>query len=353
MRVNDLPARFDNALAPLIESNQAAIGLAVSGGGDSLSLMHFAARSELIDNSQLIAFTVDHQLRAASADEAAFVKDEARRLGIAHRTLKWRSPNSSQARARDARHRLIADAAREAGAQILLTGHTQSDNLESFLIRARAGSGWYGLSGMGALTASPVWPEGEGVFIARPLLGLDRGEIREWLEGEGAAWCEDPGNENDAYERVRMRRLLGDAPHLSSRIARLQDKLRQLRSARDRQLADILKRTEIADQSLALTMATEIDSGALAQCLAMCTMVVAGSDRPARTARCVAASERLIETGAGDVTLTLGGAVIRKSGQTLHFMRESNRPGTPDPAELRSRLRHIGAGLTGAVPAYS
>ncbi len=347
-----MQARFDSALAPLIENSRGKIGLAVSGGGDSIALLRLTALSDHIDRERLCIFTVDHGLRAAAADEVRLVKKQAVELGLYHRTLEWHAPNPSQARARDARHRLLAQALKEAGGQLLLTGHTRSDNEESFLIRARAGSGWYGLSGMSARSASPVWPDGNGIFIARPMLKFDRYEVRAWLREEGAVWCDDPSNENEAYERVRMRQLLGKAPQLSARVARIQDKLCRLRIARDRQLAGLLRKAIIQDGSLAVVLPEQVKTETLAQCLAICAMVVAGTDRPARTARCVAAAERLAQTGPDSAVLTLGGTIVRKSGYQLQFQRESNRPNPPDPSESGSRLRHISSGLTGAAPAY-
>ena len=349
----NLPARFDRALAPLIDGKDNKFALAVSGGGDSMALLHLAARSELIKTSQLHVFTVDHGLRPESAGEADLVKEQANTLGLAHTTLTWDRPSSSQSHARDKRHRLLAGAAKSEGATILLTGHTRSDNVESFLMRARAGSGWYGLAGMGSLTASPVWPEGEGVLVARPMLGVCRADIRSWLEGAGAQWCEDPSNENDKYERVRVRNMLRDAPGLEGKITRIQDRLSALRAARDRKLAECLSAASCSGDRLELPVFETARVEILAQLLSICAMIVAGTDRPARTARCMSAAQRLMSgcEGQSSVTLTLGGAVIRKSKQTLEFRRESNRPGQLQPAEISSRLRHICAGLVGARPA--
>ena len=349
----DLPARFDRALAVLIPNISGPVALAISGGGDSMALMHMAAQSKHLGASELHAFTVDHGLRNEAAEEARLVENQASILGISHTTLTWQTPNASQARAREARHRLLASAAISVGAKLLVTGHTQSDNTESFLIRARAGSGWYGLSGMGELTVSPVWPEGAGVYIARPMLSFDRTEIRAWLRSSELSWCDDPSNEKAAYERVRMRRMQNEAPGLSQRIARIQKKLGYLRGARDRQLASILACAKWQDDELVIELESEMNSETLSQILSLVAMAVAGTDTPARTERCRNAAQRLLSEDSNRVpiVLTLGGSIIRKSGQTLAFHRESNRPGAVPPGETSSRLRHICAGLTGAPPA--
>ena len=349
----DLSARFHRALTSLIATDSGRIGLAVSGGGDSMALMHFTARSSLIENANLHVFTVDHGLRAESDAEARLVAEQASALGISYTVLTWRAPSKSQAKARDARHRLLANAAKSESVRVLLTGHTLSDNLESFLIRVRAGSGWYGLVGMRPFSASPVWPEGEGLFVARPMLAFQRAEIRQWLEAEGEIWCEDPSNENEVYERVRMRQLLSEAPELGDRIARIQDRLTLLRRARDRWLAHNLAAATIGDDTLELPLTEEIKTETLAQILSICAMIVSGTDRPARTARCINAAQQLISSDpeCTPVTLTLGGTVIRKTGQSLLFRRESNRPNAQSPSDIGLRLRHISAGLTGAPPA--
>ena len=87
---------------------------------------------------KLVAVTVDHGLRAAAAGEAAAVKRLARRLGVAHRTLRWRGkkPKSGlQEAARNARYRLLAQAAERAGCGHILTAHTLDDQAETVLFR--------------------------------------------------------------------------------------------------------------------------------------------------------------------------------------------------------------------------
>ena len=351
MRVDQFQARFDRALDPLIPDKSQPIALAVSGGGDSVALMYLIARSGAIDRQLVHVFTVDHGLRPEAAEEASTVKALSMQLGFEHKTLKWREPKPSQARARRARHELIAEAMRGCAAHLLLTGHTLSDNIESFLIRARAGSGWYGLSGMGALTASPVWPEGEGIFIARPMLEFERGGVREWLQSNGLGWSDDPSNANDKYERVRMRRLLENASHLETKIASIQAKLKQLRRARDFALAEQLGQAKIEGEALILPLRQSIPMEMLAQLIAFCAMAVSGTDRPPRTMKSQSAAKKFMAEP-GKFTLTLGGTIIQKSASTLRFRPESNRRLAQDSVRIRSRLRHICTGLAGEGTGY-
>ena len=89
--MTSLPARFDHALAPLVRNLKGKIALAVSGGGDSMALLHLAAQSSLVESSNLIAFTVNHGLRPEAAAEAKSVKAQAKALGIVHKTLTWQN----------------------------------------------------------------------------------------------------------------------------------------------------------------------------------------------------------------------------------------------------------------------
>ena len=144
----------------------APVAVAFSGGGDSLALL-LAAQSWARDAGRQprSPWTVDHGLRQApgAPDWAAWCQARARRLGTTHRTLAWSGPSPKTglaAAARNARHRLIAGAARDAGAAVILFGHTADDVLESRAMRADG----VGVSDPRAWGPSPVWPDGRGLF---------------------------------------------------------------------------------------------------------------------------------------------------------------------------------------------
>ena len=113
------------------------IGIAVSGGSDSLALLVLAHDWAARAGRDLMAFTVDHRLRPEAADEARHVAGICAHLGIGHQTLTWETPVSKQALARRARHGLMAAALRARGGARLLLGHTSDDQCETFLMRAR------------------------------------------------------------------------------------------------------------------------------------------------------------------------------------------------------------------------
>jgi tRNA(Ile)-lysidine synthase len=186
--------------------------LAVSGGCDSTALLLVAARwaKRLKRAPKLVAVTVDHGLRPQSVHEAAAVKRLARRLGVTHRTLRWRGkkPKSGvQEAARGARYRLLVEAARAARCEHILTAHTLDDQGETVLFRLARGSGLTGLAGMAR--AAPV-PAGASaaIFLVRPFLGVPKTRLLATLEAAGIGHSDDQSNRDPRYARVRLRSLM-------------------------------------------------------------------------------------------------------------------------------------------------
>jgi tRNA(Ile)-lysidine synthase len=196
--------------ASLALSGRRRVVVAASGGGDSLALLILFRRFLDAGGSPIepMAVTVDHRLRPESADEARQVGRIAAGLGISHRTLEWGGAKPAagvSAAAREARHHLLAQAAREAGTDIVLTGHTLDDQAETLAMRLARGGG-RGEAGMAPATLFD-WR----CWFARPLLGTRRVALRHFLSGLGQAWIDDPSNANMASERARMRAELTEA----------------------------------------------------------------------------------------------------------------------------------------------
>jgi tRNA(Ile)-lysidine synthase len=200
-----------NALFSGLENLRGMI-LAVSGGPDSTALLVLAARWAKGHKRapRLLAVTVDHGLRAAAAGEAAGVKRLARRLGVAHRTLRWRGakPKSGlQEAAREARYRLLAEAAARAGYEHILTAHTLDDQAETVLFRLARGSGLGGLAGMAH--AAPLPARGPGLFfLVRPLLRVPKTRLIATLEAARVPYSEDPTNRDPRFARARLRTFM-------------------------------------------------------------------------------------------------------------------------------------------------
>lgn len=201
MRLDEVRAALDRRLDP---ASSAPLAVGFSGGGDSLFLLKTVLDWARSRGRPVLALVVDHQLQAASARWTAEAVAKARALGAEARALAWTGDKPSEglpAAARRARHALLAEAARAAGAKVLLLGHTASDLAESATMRAEGST----VSDPREWAPSPVWPEGRGVFLLRPLLSLTRETIREALAAEGETWLDDPANDDLRYARARAR----------------------------------------------------------------------------------------------------------------------------------------------------
>ncbi len=181
------------------------IALALSGGGDSLALLEIAAIWARRASRPLLAVTVDHGLNPDAADWSRLCEAAARAVGADWASRRWEGPKPTTglpAAARRARHALIAEAAREAGARVVLFGHTADDVAEGDWMRARGST----LGGLREWSPSPAWPEGRGLMLLRPMLEERREALRQLLRARGREWIEDPGNA--AYGRGRARTSL-------------------------------------------------------------------------------------------------------------------------------------------------
>ena len=176
---------------------------AVSGGPDSTALMLLLSRWQ--GRPDTLVVNVDHGLRPEAAAEAELVARNAARLGLPARTVRPEIPYAAgnlQAWARDARYACLARAAREAGADTIVTAHHRDDQAETFLLRLARGSGVYGLAAM-----AEVSHLGD-LRLARPLLSLPRQALADLVEREGLETVRDPSNADPRFDRVAMRALM-------------------------------------------------------------------------------------------------------------------------------------------------
>src|SRR5476651_907650 len=204
-----------------------ALLLAVSGGPDSMALMWLVARwrNAMARGPRLIAVTVDHGLRSEAAAEARNVKRLARSLDVPHRTVRWtgaKPKTGLPAAARAARYRLLAQAARAAGATHILTALTRDDQAETLLMRMLRGSG---ISGLAAMARES---ERDGVRLARPFLNVSKSRLIATLRKAKLDFADDPTNRDLNFTRPRLRAVMpvlaaegGDARNLARLAARL------------------------------------------------------------------------------------------------------------------------------------
>lgn len=190
------------ALMPMLRDPKAKIGVAVSGGSDSMAALYLMVNTA---PGQVAAVTVDHRLRTTSGDEARQVAQVCANLGVAHTTLEWDHSiitGNLQDQARRARYRLIGDWARGQGVEDVVLGHTADDQAETFLMGLAREAGLDGLSGM-----RREWVQG-GVRFVRPFLTVLRADLRAYLRRRDVSWIDDPSNENADFTRVKARRVM-------------------------------------------------------------------------------------------------------------------------------------------------
>lgn len=194
-------ARFRSAFNQ-VAPGDGEIGLAVSGGPDSLALL-LLAQAAFPD--RIAVATVDHGLRAESAAEAAFVANLCGQLGTTCAILKPGAPitGNIQSSARNARYALLSDWADAQDLRWIATAHHADDQLETVLMRLARGSGIDGLAAI----------RGRNGRIVRPLLEFTKAELEAICASAEVAPRRDPSNENSAYDRVAMRQWLASAPH--------------------------------------------------------------------------------------------------------------------------------------------
>lgn len=202
-----LDQRFAESMGQLMGPDfPSDIALAVSGGGDSMAMLYLAHNWTRVWGVQLHVVTVDHGLRAESADEAEMVARECRDLGWPHETVRWHWDGTGN----------VMDAARRARLDLIdgwrgevdhvLMAHTMDDVAETFVMRLQRGAGVEGLAAMAARRRVP-----QGFEVLRPCLGMRRHELRHYLKVLQGPWVEDPTNQDITYDRARVRALIAEA----------------------------------------------------------------------------------------------------------------------------------------------
>ena len=283
------------------------LAVAFSGGGDSLFLVVAAKRWADRRGRRLVALTVDHRVQAASGQWARRCRERCASLGVEHHILDWDGPRlSGAAAARDVRHALLADAARERGARVILMGHTKDDLRETRLMRHWGTA----IPDPRTWAPSPAWPEGRGVFILRPLLGLRRADLRAALAGLGETWIDDPLNEDARFARARARQSLaeggnGSVPEAIASPCRLDPRL--LEKAR-------------FDAQGVVTIPRAVLAGEGNRLVGPILVSVSGRRRPPRSRQMESLGARLREPG--EWVRTLAGARVEAGRDTVRVMRE-------------------------------
>ena len=307
-----LQSRFEAALDRLIPgfaSGDQRLGLAVSGGPDSLALLLLAFQS---CPDRIAAATVDHGLRPAARAEAEFVAALCRERGIAHRILQPVVPirGSIQSAARRARYGLLHDWMKEEHIQWLATAHHADDQLETMIMRILRGSGIDGMSGIRETRGN----------IIRPLLHFQKAELQSHVASQGIEAVDDPSNRDQGFDRVRVRKALQDLEGFDSRLA--SQSASALGAAREaiEWMVDGLAADHIATTDFGCTLSQtafpdEIRRRLLLRCLHICD--------PALSPRGSQIDQTIIALDKGE-TVTLGDILCR-GGAVWHFQPARKR----------------------------
>lgn len=206
--------RFAASLDALAPAGR--LGIAVSGGPDSLALLLLANTAR---PGGIAAATVDHGLRAEATAEAAMVAALCAGLSIPHDTLQVTvadDPAGRQAAARHARYAALAAWAEQEGLPFLATAHHADDQAETVMMRLARGAGLAGLSGI--RERRPL-AAGLATLLVRPLLDWTKTELEAVVAEGGLIPARDPSNSDDRYDRTRARALLTGGWPDAARVA--------------------------------------------------------------------------------------------------------------------------------------
>lgn len=306
------PAITIRAALDRLAGDLPALGVAVSGGGDSMALLHVIAAWAA--GRRVMVASVDHGLRAASRAEAARVAQEARALGLPHDILTWQrppGPGNLMAQARHARLALLSDWARAHDLPAIALGHTADDQAETLMMRLARGAGIDGLAAMAERRHA------HGVAWLRPMLTTRRQELRDWLRQRDIAWIDDPSNDSPEFERIRLRRSIA-ATGLD--VGALADSAAHLAEARD---ALVHYTLQIAQQAQIRNGSLSLPRGAFLaapreirrRLLSAACRWITGAPYPPRRATMQNALN-------SQAAFTLDGALVTPGSRRIHIIRE-------------------------------
>ncbi|BDI60321.1 tRNA lysidine(34) synthetase TilS [Qipengyuania nanhaisediminis] len=249
----DLIARFEDALDRLwVEEDSEDVaarrlGLAVSGGPDSLALLLLAAA---VIPGQVAVCSIDHGLREDAAREIALVEAACAALAVPFTALAV-SPGRGnlQAKAREARYAALGEWARREGITTIATAHHADDQAETLLMRLARGSGLAGLAGVRESTCVP----GSDIGLIRPLLWARKGDLEAAVHAAGLEPARDPSNADPAFDRVRVREHLRahdwlDAEALAASAGHLAEALRAIEWYAEQDWEEMVTLEEASDE---------------------------------------------------------------------------------------------------------
>lgn len=237
------------------------LAVAVSGGCDSMALTFLLRQFCIEKNIELVALTVNHQMRIDASLEVIGLAKIMRQHNIQHHILKIESqqlPTSNiEAKLRDLRYELLLNFCHQNQIDAMLLGHHLNDVAENFLIRLFRGSGLDGLSTMAEKRMV------SGILLARPLLNFTKSQLKNFLNLLGINWFEDESNSDDKFLRNKIRKIFTEFPNqdlIAKRVKSASDEISKTRDLFDEIMISWQSKIIIANSSSAL--AQRIDAKA-------------------------------------------------------------------------------------------
>ena len=320
--------------------------IAVSGGRDSMALARLCADYVKSEGSRVVALIVDHGLRDGSSAEAAQAKTWCEALGLEARILAWRGPKPQsgvQVAARAARYFLMAEAANELGVSTILTAHSADDQIETMLMRLARGAGLSGLASMEDETRIAAGA-GDPVRLARPLLPFSRDALTATVKAYDQDYIDDPSNDDQRYERVRIRRVLSTL-HEDGGLDRdaLLQTAQRLRAEKRRRLIEEEHAFRRMGGVFTRWGGASFDVASLIDCgpfrdgaIARTVRAVSGADHAPDDSEIATHVDVAVRKGAA----AIGGALFKRSGARLWVLREPaailGRAGVPPLAAIEN-----------------
>lgn len=311
------------------------IAVAVSGGVDSICLLHWLAKLKM----DVTALHVHHHLRDVADVEAQYVVDTCEKLEIPCHVFHWNHDNLKsgvEAAARTVRYGFMTEFCRENGIGVLMVAHQADDQIETFLMNLARGSGVNGLAAMRDVAYR------DGIKIVRPLLNVFRNELIEYCDVHKIKYFSDEMNYDDKFTRVKIRQnrhLLFDKLGISDeRILLAIENLGRTRDALDCDVGTRVKSVLYDGYALfgdSFLFDVPMDIGL--KCLSMLIQIIGGDDYQPRLNSLTFALGNLHS----DCKFTLGHCTIRRFKGQILIVPEGAKTSIRKKNEKIKRLQKI------------
>lgn len=296
----------------------ARMAVAVSGGVDSITLLHWLVSV----GADVIVLHVNHGLRSIAGTEAEYVAAIASKLGVPCHILHWngvKPVTGLEAAARTARYKLMTDFCHENRIQYLVVAHQADDQIETFFMNLARGSGANGLAGMRSVTVR------DGIQILRPLLNVSRVELEKYCADNNIKYFHDEMNDDTRFMRVRMRKnrhvlreLLGIS---DERILLAMRNLERIRAASAADVASAVETVMCGNRAVfSDSFLFDLGRDIRLQFIAALIMRIGGGEYQPRLKSLESALDKLT----ADCKFTLGRCVIRRLGNRILIAREGD-----------------------------